>query len=85
MSKNYDKIAQANEQTTHGLQPRGVRKIAAAKGTVYCWESANSALSEFVIFCWFDKDTLAASYAGTSNYRDEFYETVSQLADAPKP
>ena len=80
MSRNYDKIAQANEQLTLGLHPKGIRKIAGAKGTVYCWESANSDVSELYISCWFDKDTLAASYAGTPNYRDDFYRAVSVLA-----
>src|ERR1700752_4132540 len=53
MSRNYDKIAQANEQLTLGLHPKGIRKIAGAKGTVYCWESANSDVSELYISCWF--------------------------------
>ena len=80
MSRNYDKIAQANEQTTLELHPMGTRKLAGTKGTVYCWESANGDVSNLVISCWFDKDTLAASYTGTPNYRDDFYRAVSVLA-----
>lgn len=82
MSTNYDKIAQANEQSTVELQPLGIRKIAGVKGIVYCWESANRDVSNLVISCWFDKDTLAASYAGTPNYRDDFYRAVFLLAGA---
>jgi hypothetical protein len=83
MAKNYDRIAQSNEQTRGGLHSLGVRKILAGKGTGYCWESANSDLSNLYISCWFDKDTLAASYEGTTAYREEFYKVVSLISGAP--
>ena len=41
MSNNYAKIDRANEQIIDGLRPIGVRKIPAAQGTAYCWESAS--------------------------------------------
>jgi hypothetical protein len=83
MSKNYDRIAQSNEQTARGLHSLGVRKIFAAKGTGYCWESANSDLSIYSISCWFDKDTLAGSYEGAAAYREEFYKVISLISGVP--
>jgi hypothetical protein len=40
MSKNYERIASANEQPQNGFRLQALHKLAGTKGTVYCWELA---------------------------------------------
>jgi hypothetical protein len=83
MSRNYDKIARANEQPPDGYRFQGLRQLSAAKGTIYCWELARLDASYISISCWFDKDTLAASYGGSPAYRERFYRVLAIVSGAP--
>lgn len=83
MSRNYDKIARANGQPPNGYRFQGVRQVSAAKGTIYCWELASLDASSLSISCWFDKDTLAASYGGSPAYRERFYRVLAAVSGAP--
>lgn len=79
MSKNYQRILQA-VQPPKGYHLLDLRKFPGVKGTISCWEDADATASDLYIECWFDKDTLMATYSGTNTYRDMFYRIVSQLA-----
>jgi len=90
MSKYYDRIARVNEHVPSGYRLQGRRQMSAARGTVYCWELASVDSSYLSIDCWFDKDTLGATYQGSSVYRDKFYAMVAsvsgaELASTPAP
>jgi hypothetical protein len=80
MSKEYDRIAQAIEHPPSGYKFEGLHQLTAAKGPVYCWESVTLDSTEISISCWFDKDTLAASFGGTAGYRDEFYKVIAAVS-----
>ena len=80
MSKNYERIASANEQPRDGFRLQALRKLAGTKGTVYCWEVANSDSPALSISCWFDNDTLAASFSGSAVYQERFYSIVRTIA-----
>jgi hypothetical protein len=82
MSKFYDKIAQAESTPTLGYGFRGLLQISAPKGQVYCWELARPNSSDLHISCWFDKDSLIASFIGDSRYRQEFYNAVQIVSGA---
>jgi hypothetical protein len=82
MSKYYDRIARANEQPQNGYQLQGLHKMSSAKGTVYCWEMDRLDASSLSISCWFDKDTLSASYDGSPVYRNEFFKAIEAAAGA---
>jgi hypothetical protein len=83
MSRYYDRIARANEQPPNGYRFEGLRKLSAAKGTIYCWELAQLDASYISISCWFDKDTLAASFGGSPAYRERFYRVLAAVSGAP--
>jgi len=80
MSKNYERIASANEQPPEGFSFHALRKFAGAKGTVFCWELASSDFSVTSVSCSFDNDTLAASFSGSSVYRERFYSIVQTIS-----
>jgi hypothetical protein len=82
MSKYYDRIARANEQPRNGYRFQGIRQLSSAKGTVYCWEMDRLDASQLSISCWFDKDTLGATYDGSPVYRNEFYKAIETVAGA---
>ncbi|MGA9882643.1 MAG: hypothetical protein WBQ34_02870 [Candidatus Acidiferrales bacterium] len=79
LAKNYQRISQA-VQPSPGYHLLDLRKFAGVKGTIFCWEDADATASDLDIECWFDKDTLMATYRGTEAYRGTFYKVVSQLA-----
>ena len=82
MSKYYDRIAGANEVAPNGYRLQGLRQLSAPKGTVYCWEIARLDASHLSISCWFDQDTLSASYEGSRVYSQEFYNAVESVSGA---
>jgi hypothetical protein len=80
MSKNYERIASANEQLGNGFRFQALRKLSGTKGTVYCWELVNFDLSVTSISCSFDNDTLAASFSGSAVYQERFYSIVRTIS-----
>ena len=83
MSMDYARIARVNEQPPSGYRLQGIRQFSAEKGTAYCWELVKLDSSELSISCWFDKDTLAAEFHGSLEYREKFYSMVADVADHP--
>lgn len=83
MSKDYDRIARTNEQPPDGYRFQGVRQVSSPKGTIYCWELARLDAPYLSISCWFDKDTLAASFGGSPVYRERFYRVLAAVSAAP--
>jgi hypothetical protein len=83
MLKDYDRIARTNEQPPTGYRLDRIRQVPTAKGTGYCWELARIDSPYLSISCWFDKDTLAASYGGSPIYRDEFYKVLAAISNPP--
>jgi hypothetical protein len=87
LSKNYDRIAHANEQTK-GYRFLDLRRLPGVKGTVSCWESAKLDAPYTSISCYFDKDTLGAAYGGSPEYSDRFYRmltTIGAISPQAKP
>src|SRR6266571_589839 len=83
MSKDYDRIARTNERPPSGYRLDRTRRLSAAQGTGYCWELTRIDSPYLSISCWFDKDTLAATYGGSPIYRDEFYKVLAAIAEEP--
>jgi hypothetical protein len=84
VSKDYKIIARVNEQPPDGYRFQGVRQLSSAKGTIYCWELARLDASYLSISCWFDKDTLTASYGGSPAYRERFYQVLAAVSGAAR-
>jgi hypothetical protein len=82
MSKDYNRIASASERARNGYQFQGIHQLTTAKGYGYCWELVRVDSSSLSISCWFDKDTLAASYDGSPAFRQEFYNAIEVASDA---
>jgi hypothetical protein len=82
MSKDYATIARVNEQPPNGYRFNGLRQLSASKGTIYCWELARLDAPYLSISCWFDKDTLAASFGGSPVYREHFYKVLAAVSAA---
>jgi hypothetical protein len=82
MTKDYDRIARTNEQVPSRYRLLGVHQETAANGNGYCWELIRLDSSSLSVSCWFDKDTLAASYAGSPVYRDDFYRVLASVSKA---
>jgi hypothetical protein len=80
MSKEYATIARVNEQPPNGYRFNGLRQLFAAKGAIYCWEVMQLDESYISISCWFDKDTLAASFGGSPAYRERFYKVLAAVS-----
>lgn len=78
LSKSYDRIARANEQTK-GFRLLDLRRLSGAKGNVYCWESTMLNATYLNISCYFDKDTLGATYAGSPEYSERFYGMLTTI------
>jgi hypothetical protein len=83
MSKDYATIARVNEQPPNGYRFDGLRQLSAPKGTIYCWELARLDTPYLSISCWFDKDTLAASFGGSPAYRERFYKVLAAVSGPP--
>jgi hypothetical protein len=84
MARDFDKIARASEEL-NGYQFQDLHQLSAPKGTVYCWESLKNDSPTLSISCWFDNDTLAASYAGSPDYRSRFYNVIAVVTGARPP
>jgi hypothetical protein len=83
MSKDYDRVARTNDPPPNGYRLQDIRQVLAAKGIGYCWEIVRVDSSYLSISCWFDKDTLAASYGGSPAYREKFYSVLATVSGAP--
>ena len=82
-SKEYARIAHANEQPLTGFVLRGVRQLSASKGVARCWEMSSPDSADLSISCSFDKDTLGASYYGSFAYRAVFYKVLASVSAPP--
>ncbi len=58
-----------------------MHKVATPKAFGYSWEFVRFDLKLVDITCWFDKNTLSLSYAGSPVYRESFYAAVAELSN----
>jgi hypothetical protein len=85
MTKDYEYLNRFSRRPLAGFRFEGTHEIAALKGKGYCWEAVSLDSAYVSISCWFDKDTLGASYVGSAAYRANFYRAVGTVSDAPGP
>src|SRR5262249_34065820 len=79
MARDYDEIARANQRVPAGYRQNGTRQFPTAKGSGYCWELMQDDGKAISVSCWFDKETLGASYGGSPVYREAFYKVLAAI------
>ena len=82
MTKVYDRVSQINGTAVAGYKYLGLQRLQAPRGAVYCWEQARLDSGDLYVECWFDNDTLAATYAGSPTYREDFYDSIKAVSGA---